>query len=130
MMIDDDDDDYYYYYFYFVLSYLLWVSLGIYVIWVGLDLKEGYRNTNNNYTVDLPINTTASCSNFCGPQSTCAITGEQCSSDYQTLIILHTFILFYQTLYKRVMKRLMSPQAQRAIPFISMFPLIPVVIIL
>ena len=63
------------------LWFILWVSLGIYVIWVGLDLKEGYRNTNNNYTVDLPINTTTSCSNFCGPQSTCAITGEQCSTD-------------------------------------------------
>jgi len=60
---------------------ILWVSIGIYIIWVGLDLKEGYRNTNTSYSVDLPINTTTSCSNFCGPQAICSITGEQCSSD-------------------------------------------------
>lgn len=32
-------------------------------------------------TVDMPINNPFSCSNFCGPKSTCAITGEQCATD-------------------------------------------------
>ena len=63
------------------LWYILWISIGIYIIWVGLDLKEGYRNTNRSYTVDLPINTRTSCANFCGPPAICSITGEQCSSD-------------------------------------------------
>lgn len=34
-----------------------------------------------SHTVDLPLNTTYSCSNMCGPLSRCAITGEQCTSD-------------------------------------------------
>ena len=48
-------------------------------------------NTNNiitdtntpltSHNVDMPINTTYSCNNFCGPNSQCAITREQCTSD-------------------------------------------------
>ena len=43
-----------------------------------------YNNTNSplySHTVNLPINDTVSCKNFCGPQSQCAITREQCTSD-------------------------------------------------
>lgn len=53
--------------------------------------KEGYimecftnnrENSNNtSHTVDLPLNTTYSCSNFCGPNARCATTGQQCLSD-------------------------------------------------
>lgn len=46
---------------------------------------EGYQSTySNEYskTVDLPITFPFSCRNFCGPGNTCAITGEQCSNDY------------------------------------------------
>ena len=32
-------------------------------------------------TVDLPLTTTYSCKNFCGPTSVCSITGQQCLSD-------------------------------------------------
>ena len=45
---------------------------------------ENFSNTydaNKSSTVDLPINTTYSCSNVCGPLNRCSITGEQCSSD-------------------------------------------------
>ena len=34
-------------------------------------IKEG---TNTSHSVDLPLNTTYSCKNFCGPTSRCAIT--------------------------------------------------------
>ena len=34
-----------------------------------------------SHTVDLPLNTTYSCQNFCGPTSRCAITGQQCFTD-------------------------------------------------
>ena len=37
--------------------------------------------SKTNHTVDLPINTTYSCENMCGPQSQCSITREQCTSD-------------------------------------------------
>jgi len=33
------------------------------------------------HTINLPINTTYSCENMCGPMARCSITGEQCSTD-------------------------------------------------
>ena len=43
-----------------------------------------YKDTGSpttTHTVDLPLTTTYSCKNFCGPTSRCAITGQQCSTD-------------------------------------------------
>jgi len=37
--------------------------------------------SDTSHTVSLPINTTSSCSNFCGPNARCSITGQQCTSD-------------------------------------------------
>jgi hypothetical protein len=34
-----------------------------------------------SHTVNLPLNNTLSCKNFCGPNAQCAITREQCSTD-------------------------------------------------
>jgi hypothetical protein len=34
-----------------------------------------------SHTVDLPLTTTYSCKNFCGPTARCAITGQQCFAD-------------------------------------------------
>ena len=34
-----------------------------------------------SYTVDLPLTTTYSCNNFCGPLARCSITGQQCTAD-------------------------------------------------
>ena len=39
------------------------------------------RSQAYSHTVDLPINTTFSCENMCGPTAVCSITGEQCTSD-------------------------------------------------
>lgn len=47
------------------------------------------NNTNNNqmntsstsHSVDLPLNSTSSCSNFCGPTARCSVTGQQCFAD-------------------------------------------------
>jgi hypothetical protein len=38
-------------------------------------------SNKNTHTVDLPLNTTYSCKNFCGPTARCAITGHQCFTD-------------------------------------------------
>lgn len=51
--------------------------------------KEGFANVlklhtesaDTTHTVNLPINTTTSCKNICGPPGRCLITGEQCVSD-------------------------------------------------
>jgi len=48
------------------------------------DAVINYNDTNSplySHTVDLPLTNTLSCKNFCGPQSQCAITREQCTSD-------------------------------------------------
>jgi len=47
-------------------------------------VNEGFsdRGTpDTSHTVNLPLTTTTSCSNFCGPQSQCAKTRDQCTSD-------------------------------------------------
>jgi hypothetical protein len=36
---------------------------------------------STSHTVDLPLTTTYSCKNFCGPTSRCSITGQQCLAD-------------------------------------------------
>lgn len=52
------------------------------------SLFEGYesnyfnQSNESSKTVDLPLTFPFSCKNFCGPKNTCAITGEQCSNDY------------------------------------------------
>lgn len=38
-------------------------------------------SSKTSHTVDLPLNTTYSCKNFCGPNSRCAISGQQCFTD-------------------------------------------------
>jgi len=40
------------------------------------------ESSKTNHTIDLPLTTTTSCQNFCSPTSKCAITGQQCLTDY------------------------------------------------
>jgi hypothetical protein len=42
---------------------------------------DAFTTQSHSHNVDIPINTRYSCQNTCGPASTCAITGEQCTSD-------------------------------------------------
>jgi len=46
--------------------------------------SEGFtdnKSSDTNHIVDMPLTTTTSCSNFCGPRSQCAKTRDQCTSD-------------------------------------------------
>jgi hypothetical protein len=63
-----------------VLSLVLFVGIWI---WAGsFCVKEGLEpGPATSHTVDLPINTTTSCVNVCGPQARCSLTGQQCTSD-------------------------------------------------
>jgi hypothetical protein len=38
-------------------------------------------NNSTSHTVNLPLNTTTSCTNFCSPTGRCALTGQQCLAD-------------------------------------------------
>jgi len=49
-------------------------------------IAESFTTSENisdksTHTVDLPLTTTYSCKNFCGPASRCSITGQQCFTD-------------------------------------------------
>jgi len=46
---------------------------------LGPSVTREYFTPNQN--VNMPINTNYSCSNICGTQNRCRITGEQCTSD-------------------------------------------------
>ena len=43
--------------------------------------NQEYSGDAISHTVDLPLTTTYSCNNFCGPTARCSITGHQCSAD-------------------------------------------------
>ena len=38
-------------------------------------------NPDTTHNVDMPLTTTTSCKNMCGPPNRCSITGQQCMSD-------------------------------------------------
>ena len=45
------------------------------------NIIQEQQNGSTSHTVNLPLTTTYSCNNFCGPTSRCAITGQQCFTD-------------------------------------------------
>jgi hypothetical protein len=51
----------------------------------GFDTNtQATRDTgspNTSHNVDMPLTTTSSCKNMCGPPNRCSITGQQCMSD-------------------------------------------------
>ena len=82
------------------LNYILFLAVISLILLVFIFKWGGYLINNNyisesfqqmynpnttsektSHTVDLPLNTTYSCQNFCGPTSRCSITGQQCFTD-------------------------------------------------
>ena len=78
-----------------ISSFIVIIFIFLLFLWINYLIKNKFVvECFNNYgptidlgtpetshTVNLPINTRYSCSNFCGPLSRCSITGEQCTSD-------------------------------------------------
>jgi hypothetical protein len=69
-------------YFFFGLLIVLIIFCGLSMMYYSQTIVENYINFDYSKTVDLPLTFPFSCKNFCGPNNTCAITGEQCSDDY------------------------------------------------
>lgn len=74
----------------FIYLAVVWIVYTTFCSFKVLDFKEGFNpNTLLTYDSDSPknshnvdvVNALNSCSNFCGPQSQCALTREQCTSD-------------------------------------------------
>ena len=68
-----------------LISLFYWINfliLNKYVVecFVPSYIAESYDGSTS-HSVDLPLTTKYSCKNFCGPQSRCSITGQQCSAD-------------------------------------------------
>ena len=66
-----------------ILSFFFILYWGDYLLKNNYIQKEGFAvsPSGETHTVNLPINTTTSCKNMCGPPGRCSITGEQCVSD-------------------------------------------------
>lgn len=56
------------------------IVLGIIYLFSYDNINEGFK-TDTTHNVDLPLTTTYSCQNMCGPPGRCAITGTQCIAD-------------------------------------------------
>ena len=72
------------------LAFITFILLILMFKWIDyLDshyyVLEHFQNTSQSqstsHTVDMPLTTTSSCKNFCGPTARCSITGDQCSAD-------------------------------------------------
>ena len=74
-----------------IISFILFVTI---FKWIDYLTNESYivecftngvtqekYDGSTSHTVDLPLTTSYSCTNFCGPTARCSITGQQCSAD-------------------------------------------------
>lgn len=66
---------------YFVYHQINFLVTKRYIVECFSGNDNSNSNTNSRHTVDLPLTTTQSCTNFCGPTARCATSGQQCLSD-------------------------------------------------
>jgi hypothetical protein len=77
--------------FFGIISFILfviifkWINYLIYEKYIMECFTNGITEEkydgSTSHTVDLPLTTSYSCKNFCGPIARCSITGNQCSAD-------------------------------------------------
>jgi hypothetical protein len=75
----------------FILAFISFILLISIFKWINylftnnyLNSVEGYEDRGSpttSHTVNLPLTTTYSCKNMCGPTARCSITGQQCTAD-------------------------------------------------
>lgn len=62
-----------------------WIDYLVENNYINYTRKEGFvqmkQGPDTNHNVDLPLTTTYSCKNMCGPPNRCSITGQQCFAD-------------------------------------------------
>lgn len=62
-----------------IFSQINYLTLNNYIIECFTNIME--ESDKTSHTVNLPLTSTTSCQNFCGPTARCAKTGQQCSAD-------------------------------------------------
>jgi hypothetical protein len=67
---------------YFTFRMIDYLSVEKYIVecFTNNITNEKYDGSTS-HTVNLPLNTTYTCNNFCGPTARCSITGQQCFAD-------------------------------------------------
>ena len=63
-----------------IILFIMLFYLIDYLVKNNYYILENFETTNIN-NVDIPLTTKYSCTNFCGPTSRCAKTGQQCMAD-------------------------------------------------
>jgi hypothetical protein len=58
-----------------------WIHFWVSNEYIAELFTQERTNQLTSHTVDLPLTTSYSCQNFCGPTARCSITGSQCSAD-------------------------------------------------
>jgi hypothetical protein len=64
---------------YYIFKQIDFLSINNYI--VECFQTQDNSSEKTSHTVNLPLTTTYSCKNFCGPTSRCSITGQQCFAD-------------------------------------------------
>jgi hypothetical protein len=65
-----------------IFNWINFLSINKYIVecFTSEPINEDI-NGSTSHSVDLPLTTKYSCSNFCGPNARCSITGQQCTAD-------------------------------------------------
>jgi hypothetical protein len=68
---------------YIIFMWINYLSINQYIIecFSPQPIQEDVTGGSTSHSVDLPLTTTYSCKNFCGPTARCSITGQQCFAD-------------------------------------------------
>jgi hypothetical protein len=68
---------------YIIFMWINYLSINQYIIecFSSQPIQEDVTGGSTSHSVDLPLTTTYSCKNFCGPTARCSITGQQCFAD-------------------------------------------------
>ena len=68
-------------YYMLFLAVILMIVIFKWISYLSINKYIVESFDQSSHTVDMPLTTTYSCSNFCGPTSRCAKTGQQCFTD-------------------------------------------------
>jgi len=64
-----------------IFKWINYLTNNKYVVECFSNVQAVPEGQKTSHTVNLPLTTTYSCKNFCGPTARCSITGQQCFTD-------------------------------------------------
>jgi hypothetical protein len=64
-----------------IFKWINYLSINKYIVECFASMQAVPEGPKTSHTVNLPLTTTYSCKNFCGPAARCSITGQQCFTD-------------------------------------------------